>query len=220
MDQVDLQGLRVPPPPQPAPPPPPASPPPGNTNLPSGTSDDPFLRQKKVLLLQRYEQYFPEVVKPILQGKNLNDPKVYTVSTLDSLMQEVQFAVRTRNGGYVNDWIAQMTLEGAEEFCMNFTPILARGPAGRLSTLTKNPEYMSVVREIQLEHLDLVALPPHYRLLMMTLNGLYVIHGANRDAMMRQLNTVPSAPAQQQNVAELEALMNELQADAATRTPT
>lgn len=144
-------------------------------------------RRRLILKLRAYLSAFPEVLKPVLGNQDLEK---ITLKELKGLLLDVKFTVACKNMCKVNTWSAEGLLSILEGFLEAFTPIRAQG----LHTLALDPDFIDVVKEITLEHMDFMYSRPELRALFLICNKLCTLHFAGPSHLPNQkgMDRLPS----------------------------
>jgi hypothetical protein len=129
-------------------------------------------RRRLILKLRCYQTAFPQILEPILSPHELEKMKI---RELKRLLTDVKFTVACKNTCKLNTWSAEGALAILEGLLNTYTPIRASG----LHQLAHDPDFMDIIKEITLDHMDFVYAKPELRALFLILNKLCMTHFTN-----------------------------------------
>jgi hypothetical protein len=161
-------------------------------------------RRRQILKLRSYQAAFPELLKPILAPHDLEK---LSTRELKQLLVDVKFTVACKNTCKVNTWGAEGALALLEGLLQTFTPIRAEG----LHMLASDPDFMDIIKEITLDHMDFVYSRPEIRALFLICNKLCTIHFAGPSSLPSPPQPLLKPPSMEQPAStEMLALAQEM----------
>jgi hypothetical protein len=149
-------------------------------------------RRKLILKLRTYLSAFPDILKSVI---GQHDLEKLSLKELRGVLLDVKFTVACKNTCKVNTWGAEGLLALLEGFLEAFTPIRAQG----LHTLASDPDFIDVIKEITLEHMDFVYSRPEMRALFLICNKLCTLHftSSTTSGIKTTRNGIESVPTEE-----------------------